>query len=169
MARNGWHFVWIIFWCQNINPWKKIENQDGSFCTSLLALFQRPCILRLTLYVAKFDKIKTKGNFNMPNDPPERPWSSGQKWRFFSIGPILASFYGQNPKMAISPERLDRFQKFLRCKSLYPMRSYDHKISQKLRPTWTAIRRISRITPVKRFYILRELKIRNLSRKYDSR
>ena len=44
----------------------------------------------------------------MPNDPPERVWSSNQKQRFFRMAPILASFYGQNPKIAIFLERLDQ-------------------------------------------------------------
>ena len=50
----------------------------------------------------------------MPNDSPEKALNSDEKLRFFTLAPILATFYGQNPKMAISLERLDRFQKFLR-------------------------------------------------------
>ena len=62
-------------------------------------------------------KIHLKLNFDMPYNSQERVCNSDEKWRFFSIPPILASFYGQNPKMAIYRERLDRFQKFLRCES----------------------------------------------------
>ena len=76
----------------------------------------------------------------MPNNSPERACNSDEKWRSFSITPILAPFLGQNPKMAISPERLDRFQKFLRSETLYPMRFYDKNLDSKLRPTWTALR-----------------------------
>ena len=44
----------------------------------------------------------------------------------FLIAPMLARFYGQNPKIAISQERLKRFQKYLRFDTFhcYSMTKY---------------------------------------------
>ena len=62
-------------------------------------------------------KTYSKDNFVMPNDPCKGKLNLDEKWRFFQIPPILALFYGRIPKMAVSPERLNRFQKYLRSKS----------------------------------------------------
>ena len=53
----------------------------------------------------------------MQNDSKGKAWHSNEKWIFFTLAPILASFYDQNPKMAISQERQDQFQKILRCET----------------------------------------------------
>ena len=76
----------------------------------------------------------------MPNDCLKRTCNSDDKCRFFTITPILAPFLAQNTKIAISLERVDRFQKFLRSKTLYPRRFYDKNLDPKLRPTWTGLR-----------------------------
>ena len=52
----------------------------------------------------------------MPNILLKRTYISIEKWRFFILAPILAPFLGQNPKIAISQERLDQFQKYLRSR-----------------------------------------------------
>ena len=96
----------------------------------------------------KRTKINSKVYFDMPNYSPERVWNSGKKWST-NFGLIFC----QNPKMTISQERLDRFQKYLRSKTLYLMRFYDKKINLKLRPTWTALRWIFRITSDKWFNV----------------
>ena len=41
--------------------------------------------------------------------------------------------------MAISRDRLDRFQKYLKSKTLYAMQFYEKNWIQKLQPTWTAL------------------------------
>ena len=60
-------------------------------------------------YGLNLPKINSKGNFDMPNETPIKKLDSDKKWRFFFIVSILAPFYDQNPKMAISQKRLDQF------------------------------------------------------------
>ena len=68
----------------------------------------------------------------MPNDCPRRKCNSDDKFRLFTITPILAPFLAQNTKMPISQDRVNRFQKYLRSKTLYPRRFYDKNVDPKL-------------------------------------
>ena len=40
----------------------------------------------------------------MQNDSPEKARNCEEKWRFFTLAQGLASFYGQNLKIAMSQE-----------------------------------------------------------------